>query len=242
LIDPGSLQSARGAIRHAWRLPEDEIVDQVVLAGVLCNFDPHRTLPIWLVIVGSPSSAKTEITSLIRSWRHTWQLPTRVSPGYFFSSRNRRESALSDIERKGSRILYTDDMAGVIAMDFNQAGPLYSQLIGIHDGHLTHKTGLTPEELIYGPKEPHERLGFLGSATERFYGFQERWFQFGSRFMVYYLPDVRAGWDDYNHLTMISEIEDPVGKRKVAESAVLAFLDHAAAQIGLAGKRGLLLV
>lgn len=231
MIDPGALQSARGAIRHAWRLPEDEIVDLVFLAGVLCNFDPQRTLPIWLVIVGSPSSGKTEITSLIRSWSRVHVLPQRVSAGYFFSSRNRKESALSEIEKKNSRILYIDDLAGVVALDFNQAGPLYSQLIGIHDGHLVHRTGLTPEELIYGPKEPKDRLGFVGSATERFYAFQERWFQFGSRFMVYYLPDVRAGWDDYSHLTQISDIEDPVGKRKSAEAAVLALLDHALARI-----------
>jgi len=231
LIDLGALQSARGAIRHAWRLPEDEIVDLVFLASILCNFDPHRTMPIWLVIVGSPSSGKTEITSLIRSWRYTHVLPARVSRGYFFSSRNRKESALSQIESSGKRILYIDDLAGILSMDVHEAGPLYSQLIGIHDGHLVHRTGLTPDELIYGPKEPNERLGFIGSATERFYGFQERWFQFGSRFMVYYLPDVRAGWDDFSHLTEISEIDDPVGKRKNAEFAVLALLDHALPQL-----------
>lgn len=227
MIDVLALQSARSSIRHAWRLPEDEIVDLVFLASVLCNFDPDRTLPIWLVIVGSPSSAKTEITSLIRTWHFVWPLPAKISGGYFFSSRTRKESVLPEIEAKGARILYIDDLAGVVSMDIEGAGHLYSQLIGIHDGHVIHRTGFSPDEMLYGPKEPKDRLGFIGSATERFYGFQERWFQFGSRFMVYYLPDVRDGWDDYSHLTKISEIEDPVGKRRHAEAAVQSFLDHA---------------
>lgn len=231
MIDALALQSARSSIRTAWRLPEDEIVDLVFLASVLCNFDPERTLPIWLVVVGSPSSAKTEITSLIRNWRYTHPLPAKISGGYFFSSRTRKESVLPEIEAKGARILYIDDLAGVVSMDIEGAGHLYSQLIGIHDGHVIHRTGFSPDEMLYGPKEPKDRLGFIGSATERFYGFQERWFQFGSRFMVYYLPDVREGWDDYSHLTRISEIADPVGKRRHAEAAVQSFLDHALEQL-----------
>jgi hypothetical protein len=227
LIDVLALQSARGAVRQILRLPEDEIVDLVFLASIVCNFDPNRLLPMWLIIVGSPSSGKTEITKLIRKWKHTWPLPARISGGYFFSSRNRKESGLNAIEASGARIMSMDDLAGLVSMDIQDAGHLYSQLIGIHDGHLIHRTGFTPDELVYGPKEPNERLGFIASATEKFYGFQERWFQFGSRFMVYYLADVKREWDDYSHLSHIADMADIARKSKHAEVVVQQFLNHA---------------
>jgi len=231
LIDPLALQSARSSIRHFLKLPEEEIVDLVMLAAILCNFDPERLVPIWLIVVGSPSSGKTEITSLVRDWTHTWALPARLSGGYFFSARNREDSALAKIDRSGKKLLYIDDLAGVLSLDINAGGMLYSQLIAIHDGHLTHSTGFNDRELVYGPKLPAERLGFLGSATEKFYGFQERWFQFGSRFMVYYLADAKREWDDYGHLSRIAEMAEIPHHREHAKEAVKVLLDEAAAKV-----------
>jgi len=226
MIDPLYLQSARSSIRHMLKLPDDEIVDLVFLAAALANFDPERQIPVWLVIVGSPSSGKTELTSLIRTWKHTWALPARVSAGYFFAARTGRFSTLHEIDTSGARLLYVDDLAGVVSMDIRDAGPLYSYLIAIHDGHLVHRTGFAAEQLVYGPKPAAERLGFIGSATERFYQFQERWFQFGSRFMCYYLPDAKREWDDYGHLTSINDMSDQSHHRAHAQATVHALLDH----------------
>jgi hypothetical protein len=226
MIDPLFLQSARSSIRHMLKIPEEEIVDLVFLASVLANFDPERQIPVWLVIVGSPSSGKTELTSLIRGWKHTWALPARVSAGYFFAARTGKYSTLHEIEQSGKRLLYIDDLAGIVSMDIRDAGPLYSYLIAIHDGHLVHRTGFLAEQLTYGPKAAAERLGFIGSATERFYQFQERWFQFGSRFVCYYLPEAKKEWDDYAHLTKINDMQDHAHHRAHAAAAVIALLDH----------------
>jgi len=232
LIPSTYLQTARAALRSYLRLPEDEIVDLVFFASVLCNFDPHRDLPIWLVVVGSPSSGKTDITSLIRDWRPVWPLPAKLSAGYFFSSRTGKHSTLHEIDESGARILLMDDFIGLQSVDYRDAGSLYPILIGLHDGHLQHRTGLTSETMVYGPKAPHDRLGFIASATEKFYSFQERWFQFGSRFMCYFLPDVRQSWDDYGHLTMIHDQSgDAAMRRAYAKQCAQELLDHVIANI-----------
>jgi hypothetical protein len=225
VIDPLYLQSARSSIRQMLKLPEEEIVDLVFLASVLANFDPERQIPVWLVIVGSPSRGKTELTSLIRDWKHVWPLPARVSAGYFFAARTGKYSTLNEIDASGKRILHIDDLAGIVSMDNREAGGLYSALIAIHDGHLVHRTGFVAEQLTYGPKAAGERLGFIGSATERFYQFQERWFQFGSRFICYYLDGANA-WDDYGHLSRINDMQDHAHHRRHAAAAVISLLDH----------------
>lgn len=229
-IDNLRLQSARDAIRRFLLLPEDDPIDLVFLAAVACNFDPDRQVPIWLVIVGSPSSGKTELAELVRDWKHTWSLPDPLTSGYFLSSRNRNESALLELDRSGKRILYLHDMISLLTAHPKDSGPVYSQLIGIHDGFLHHRTGLTPDALTYGPKEPKDRLGFITTATEKFYGFQESWFQFGSRFTVYYYK-AKAEWDDHEHLTKISQLSDVSHWRRYAKEQVHSFLDHVLAHI-----------
>jgi hypothetical protein len=233
LINPLYLQSARSNVRRMLRLPDEEIVDLVVFAAVCCNFDPDRIVPVWLVVVGSPSSGKTDVSKLIRSWKPVWVLPQRITAGYFLSTRNRTDSALIELQKKGSRVLYSDDLAGLIGGDPAHAAALYAAMIGLHDGYLTHSTGLAPGTLTWGPYEPKDRLGFIGSATEKFYEFQERWFQFGSRFMVYFMRDPKGEkWEDYGHLSRIHEMRDIVEHQASATTSTHALLDHIVANIG----------
>lgn len=226
MIDQLRFQSAIDATRRFLVLADDEPVDRILLAAILCNFDPARHVPIWLIIVGSPSSGKTELASLIQDWKYTWPLPDPLTAGYFFSSRNKKESALFEIDSTGARILYIHDMISLLTLHPRDAG-VYSQLIGIHDGFLHHATGYNAEKLTYGPKETKDRLGLIGTATEKFYAFQERWFQFGSRFISYYFQSAKREWDDHGHLTQISALSNVAQHRGHARAQVQSFLNHA---------------
>jgi hypothetical protein len=230
MISDAHLPRVRKTIRQFLRLPAEEPVDLVMLASVLLNLAPTRDVNIWLAVVGGPGSGKTELLELLHGWYHLWPLPARISPGFFLSARNEKKSALKRIERGKYRLLYMPDMLALTAVNRNHRDEIYAQLIGIHDGFLRHETGFSPKPIVYGPKEPRDRLGWVGSVTEEFYKFQSGTLALGSRFLLYHLDLSRyRTWTDYTHLVEIADgVTRKAGTRTKAASEVKQFLDMAA--------------
>lgn len=215
------------AFRSYLALHEDEIAHLVFIAAVLCNFDPHRSLPIWLVIVGAPSSGKSSITRTILGWPPVHQLPNPITPAYLLSSKNARESALYKIAEQGQRILYLNDMAQFAQMRYDKENrKVYPQLLDLHDGKFKRATGYTKDELIYDA-EKHGLLGWIGSATHKFYRFQDEVQEWGSRFMVYPLRSKPEEWHTVDFLRRVEQKNslDHIARELEAADRVRLFLD-----------------
>lgn len=226
-------------VRKFLVVDDEDPVIRVVVASVLANFDPHREVPIWLILVGQPASAKTDLISLVSSWRPVWQLPDDLSGSTFQSSKTHDRSLLTRIAASDARILFSQDMGALMDLHRNVSGQIYQQLRGIHDGMLLKETGYDSAPLRYGVETridgraetittaipPADRLGFLGAATPEFQHWQTSHNRLGSRFTCYtWLPH---GKDDYRRLTEI-ELRRAEKKhwRNAATGAMLKFLDH----------------
>jgi hypothetical protein len=246
-MHPNALAAVQKAVRHYVVLDDDDPILKLVLASVLCNFAPDRDVPMWLVLVGPPGSVKTDIISLVQTWRHTWSLPPKLTDAYFFSASTRQQSALHRIKAGGYRILYLEDMAALIdGIDRLYAGSIYQQIRGIHDGYLKKETGFDSRPLIYGnevplqdgeteprvePIPPTERLGFIGAATQEFYAWHRRHASLGARFTAY-LWQPHGEWTNYSMLVEIDQRRaERAHWRKPAESAVHSFLNAALQEI-----------
>lgn len=246
-IHPIELQKVRKAIRSYLVLEDDDPIDLVLLAGVLANFAEDRDVPVWLVIVGNPGSAKTELVKLIKEWRPVWPVPDSLTEAYWFSAKTGSESALERIKSGAYRILYMEDMGSLMEVARIYAASLYQQFRGIHDGFLKKETGYNSRPQVYGielpprdgEKEPRwteiaadKRLGWIGAATAEFYAWQTRHSMLGSRFMSYYWAPL-DNWQDYELLTEIQQRRaEKAHYYPAAKAAVERFLDMVVSQIG----------
>jgi hypothetical protein len=233
------LEGVRKTIRKFLLLKDDDPIDLVMLAGILANFAPDRDVPVWLVIVGDPASGKTELTSLIQDWRYTWVLPDVLTEAYFFSSKSGTHSALTRLQEGDYRLIYSQDMGGMMDTNRLYGPPIFQQLRGIHDGFLKKETGFDSRPLLYGqehkvegvsepvytPVPPEKRLGWLGTSTPEFYPWAQRHARLGSRFTCYYFNPL-TNWLDYQSLSKIDTMRaEKAHWRPAARTAVQNFLD-----------------
>ena len=235
MISETRTEAVRKSIRRYMdAIPEDEPVIDVTLAAILCNFEPHRTLPIWMSIIGPAGIGKSDLLKLLIGWEpHVWPLPDKVSEGYWVNAKNADRSAIKRIEQAGARILLTSEMGSFGAVDRNFRHNIYNQLIGIHDGHLIHETGFDSRTIIYGPHAPNQCLGFLGAWTQEFYEWQAYASRLGSRFMAYYRRNPAKHWTDSSTVKEISKSTEAerAPLRRAATESLHGYLNSAITEL-----------
>lgn len=225
-----ALQKTRKAIRRYLSvLPENEPVDLVVMATVLCNFNPRRRLPHWLILVARPGGGKTALISLLEDWQpHVWRLPMPITPAYFLSSYNLRRSALYRIVQSRARILYTPDMLELMSLSRDDTMKVHAQLIAIYDGSLKRSTGLNPKVMHYRP-HPEHLLGWISAATPRIYPWLDKFTTVGARFHCYAFDGGSEQWDDPETLVQMELAAADAGemnRRERAGQELRAYLDY----------------
>src|SRR5687768_16702004 len=126
------LPTIKQVIRDAVVLPSNENIDAVMLAALLVNHVPERQQSVWMVLVtpkGEPVA--TQLLDLIVYHPSAWQLPSRLTPSYFASSRTFAHSALSRVNAN-SKLLLVPDMATVTdAVYWHRRGDIDVQLKAI---------------------------------------------------------------------------------------------------------------
>lgn len=226
------LPPLRRKIRSAIKgIAEDEPVDLVFLASVLCNFVPTRQMPHWLVIVSSAGAGKTRLIETIQPWkRFVFPMVTSMTPGFFFASkRGTKQSPLERMQQEGKRILLSRDATSFTDIDANTSDIVYAQLREIHDGFLYRETGSSTEARKYDPL-PEDRLGWIIAATPNWYGFQKRHHDLGTRFSVYYFDGIEE-WTSVKDLLALDEtigVDDTKVRHELSVD-VIAFLNQALA-------------
>lgn len=210
-------------------LREEEPVDLVFLASVLCNFAPARMTPHWLVVVSSVGAGTTRLIETIQPWtRFVVTMVTAMTPGFCFSTKGgKRVSPLQRLHEEGKRILLSRAATSFTDVDSNTAAPLYAQLREVHDGFLYRETGKSESPCIYNPL-PEERLGWIVASNTSWYTFQKRNPELGSRFGVYYYD----GFEEWTNVRDLLALDESVGSddakiRRELSMDVIAYLTAA---------------
>lgn len=200
------LAPLRRKIRSAIKgIREDEPVDLVFLASILCNFDPRRAIPHWLVIVSGAGAGKTRLIETIQPWKKfVFPMVTAMTPGFFFApKKSNKPSPLERMHAEGKRILLSRDATSFTDIDANTSDIVCAQLREIHDGFLYRETGTSSAPRVYDPL-PEERLGWIIAATPSWYAFQKRHHDLGTRFGCYYF-DAFEQWSSVSDLLALEE-------------------------------------
>lgn len=214
-------------------VPMEEPVDLVFLASVLCNFNPTRVIPHWLVIVCGAGAGKTRLVETIQPWtRFVYTMVTGVTPGFFLSTKKTgKRSPLERMQANRIRMLLSRDATSFTQINKNTMDQVYAQLRDLHDGYLYRETGISNEPMIYNPL-PEERLGWIVAATPDWYRFQRAHHDLGSRFSVYYF-DGFTDWTSTADLLVLEETSPArdVEVRADMSSAVIQYLELAIAHM-----------
>ncbi len=138
-----------------WLLFSDMQLLDVMLATVIAN--RMNSDPLWLFIIGPPSSAKTELIQPLAQLSYVYPLSS-LTPQTFASGYVGGDGSLLT-KLKRNDILTFKDFTSVLTMHREQRGAILGQLREIYDGHYR-KTFGTGEVVDWSGK-----LGFIAGVT-----------------------------------------------------------------------------
>lgn len=165
---------------------EDEDILDVIMAASITNV-MQLGQPVWLVVIGAPSSGKTQYIAPLEyaqpAGKQIIHEITDITPNTFLSgsitSKN-KDFEPSLLKRIGDHgILLFPDLTALFSKEAQTLHEILGQLRHIYDGHLTKMTG-NQEPITWKGK-----LGIIGASTASLYRHFEEIADMGERFMYY---------------------------------------------------------
>jgi hypothetical protein len=132
------------AVFDRWLLLQDQTPILAVLGAVAANYLPGD--PVWLGIVGPPSSAKTEILNSTALLPHIFQLATFTPPALLSGTPNKqrdkgaRGGLLREIGEFG--LLALKDFGSILSMRPDTRAEALAALRELFDGEWTRRVGM----------------------------------------------------------------------------------------------------
>lgn len=165
---------------------EDEDILDVIMAASITNV-MKLGQPVWLVIIGAPSSGKTQYIAPLEfaqpAGKKIIHEVTDITPNTFLSgSLTSKDKSFepSLLKRIGGHgILLFPDLTALFSKETQTLHEILGQLRHIYDGHLTKLTG-NQEPITW-----KGNLGIIGASTASLYRHFEEIADMGERFMYY---------------------------------------------------------
>jgi len=165
---------------------EDEDILDVIMAASITNV-MQLGQPVWLVIIGAPSSGKTQYIAPLEyaqpAGKQIIHEITDITPNTFLSGSLGKKSSEFEpslLKRIGDHgILLFPDLTALFSKETQTLHEILGQLRHIYDGHLTKLTG-NQEPISWKGK-----LGIIGASTASLYRHFEEIADMGERFMYY---------------------------------------------------------
>lgn len=138
-------------------LVSDEIID-VIIASVIAN--RLSADPTWMLIVGPPSSAKTEILRALSELENTYFLST-LTPQTLISGQKAKsgDHVPSLLFKLGGKTVIMKDFTTILTMRREPRAEIFSQLREIYDGQFSKAFG-TGQTISWEGK-----MGFIAGVT-----------------------------------------------------------------------------
>lgn len=147
------------AFREAFFLPDPGIV-YVTLAAVVANRLPGD--PLWLVLVGPPSSGKSEVLATISGLSEVHRVSSFTEAGLLSGSPGKKGTGglLMAISEFG--LLVFSDLGTVLSEHSSSRSRLFALLREVYDGELTRQLGTERGHRFHW----RGKVGLIGAATE----------------------------------------------------------------------------
>jgi hypothetical protein len=182
-----ALHDLLSRFQHYLHMPDTGTVE-TVLGAYAANVLPGD--PVWLMLVGPPSSGKSEILGAIRGLLHLFPAATLTEAALL--SGVRRDEQADDAqggllrEMGGFGILHMKDFTSVLSMNRDTRASLLAALREIYDGSWTRWLG------VDGGRSLHweGKMGLLGGVTQALDSHHGVMAEMGPRFVLYRLPPV----------------------------------------------------
>ena len=143
--------------------------------------------PIWLMLVGAPSSGKSELINALSDVDFIHQVSTLTENTFLsgmITSKSKETSLLHKIGPLGMIVM--KDYTSILSMRSEKRDIIVSQMREIYDGHLVKKTGNGNDNEWYG------KMNFIGGVTEKIYIAEEETAGMGRRAMYYNMPEMET--------------------------------------------------
>lgn len=171
----GSLEDARAAVAKWLELPDLDVVD-LILATVIANACPGD--PVWLLLVGPPSSAKSELLRALGNAKQVYRLSSLTGKTLISGHKDAGGGLLFRV-RDGSTLLLLD-FGQVLSLHPNDKALVLQRLREMYDGYTKGDFGNRADSVEWRGK-----LGFLAGVTPAIEKYTSVGAELGDRFLLY---------------------------------------------------------
>ncbi|MCD6154162.1 MAG: hypothetical protein J7J22_00010 [Candidatus Verstraetearchaeota archaeon] len=171
----GSLAQAREAVQKWLELPDLDVVD-LILATVVANANDGD--PVWILLVGPSSSAKSELIRAVADLPQCYRLASLTGRTLVSGHKDADGGLLFRIPDRSTLVLL--DFGQVLSLHPNDKALVLQRLREIYDGYTKGDYGNRADGLEWRGK-----LGFLAGATPAIEKFTSVGAELGDRFLFY---------------------------------------------------------
>lgn len=199
-------------------LPNSQIALKLVLAiAVSCNF-PNQVM-LWLLLVGVPSSGKTDAVRLTKDAEFTFYLDSLTQNAFISGERANKKNKVYDLlPLLDKKVLVIKDWTAIFSLDEKMTKKLLGDLVGIYDKEFTK---FSSRRGNIGYASAFSQLGCITPATlNRHTNYLN---MVGPRFLCYIMPE-GSDEDNNNSFELIFSDQDRSAIEKEARLYVSSYL------------------
>jgi hypothetical protein len=197
-----------------WLYLEDDRIIDVMCATVIAN--QFKTDPLWMIFIGPPSHAKTELLRALDGHQSVYFL-SNLTPATLVSGKPQRGADPSLLPKLNDKTLVMKDFTTVLTMRSENQAEILSQLREIYDGSYSKCFGTGKEFHWKG------RVGLIAACTPAYDKHYSVIGSLGDRFLLYRIKNTRE--EDVGLLAQ-SIVGQEERMRKEIREAIHRFLDQ----------------
>lgn len=172
--------------------------------------------PVWLMVMGPPSSGKTEMLELISNLENYHRLPS-LTPKHLFSGHPSASGGYMRREVGEKGILVFPDFTTVLSLKSQSRSEIFNHLRTIYDGKSGFGTGIDIRRINMW----EGKVAVIAAVTEAYEHFKDKNTDLGERFLYYYYtpPEIDlANFENNNRPINMERIHKLIDDIKVIYS------------------------
>jgi hypothetical protein len=175
-----TIQDIKNEYKKTFYLEDDFVID-LLMATVLSTY--LKCDNIWTLIVGGPSSGKSELINLFFKIKFVHQI-SDMTENTLLSGMATGDTEASFLNRMGPLgCIAMKDFTSILAMRKEKTAIILGQLREVYDGYIEKKTGNGRNPKWMG------KATFIGGVTEAVYNASDESSSMGNRNILYTLPE-----------------------------------------------------
>jgi hypothetical protein len=172
-----------------FKLNDDLVLDLVIATVVATKF---KTDPIWLMIIGGPSSGKSELVNTVeevkvKDKKFCYGISTLTENSFMSGMPARKDQETSLLHEIGDKgVIVMKDFTSILSMARDKREAILGQMREIYDGKFEKRTGNGQNASWNG------KINWLGAVTDAIYINDEESASMGRRTISYEMPEQSA--------------------------------------------------